>query len=108
MVTRIGPQSAKPRAVYFKEWREHRNLTQEQLADRLGTTKATISRMENGKTSYNEGYLEALSEALNSTPQDLISRHPEQPSLDKLLESLNPADKNRILAVVQTLLKTGT
>lgn len=33
----------------LKEWRKEANLTQEELANKIGTKKSYISRLENGK-----------------------------------------------------------
>jgi transcriptional regulator with XRE-family HTH domain len=66
MVTRIGPRKLprRRRRIYLKEHRELAGLTQEQLAERMGTTKATISRIEGGQRDYTGGFLEAAAEAL--------------------------------------------
>lgn len=107
MVTRIGPKSGQPFRVYFREWREARGLTQEQVAERLNTTKATVSRMENNRSQYNRGYVEALADALQVSPDQLF-RHPDTPSIDSLLEKVSPEDRARVVSVVQALLKTGS
>lgn len=106
MVTRIGPKGGKPYRIYFREWREKRDLTQEQVAERLGTTKATVSRMETGKVQYNRGYVEALAFALAIEPDQLF-RDPEQPSADALLQRATPEQRARVLSVIEALLKTG-
>lgn len=107
MVTRIGPRNARPRRVFFREWREHRGLTQEQLADRLETTKATVSRMENSKSNYNRGYLEALADALDCEPFELL-RSPHRPSIDDLLLKAPETDRARVISMIEAYLKTGT
>lgn len=106
MVTRIGPRSGKPHRIYFKEWREKRELTQEQVADRIGTTKATVSRMEAGKVQYNRGYLDALAYALSVEPMDLF-RDPDRPSADALLQNADPETRQRAISVLEALLKAG-
>ena len=106
MVARIGPKGGKRYRIYFKEWREKRGLTQEQVADRLGTTKATVSRMETGKSQYNRGYVEELAYALTVEPDQLF-RDPERPSADSLLQSASPEQRARALSVIEALLKAG-
>ena len=106
MVARIGPRNARPFRVFFKEWREHRGLTQEKVADRLDTTKATVSRMESGKTQFNRGYVEALAEALDCEPNDLF-HPPDRPSIDDLLRKASPEDRARVISIVEAYLKTG-
>lgn len=63
MPTRIGPKH--PRRTYMREWRKHKHLSQQQVADRLGenVTKATVSRWENGRRRVPlEAYAEAIGE----------------------------------------------
>lgn len=64
---------------FLKEWRTHRGLTQQQLADRLETTKSVISALENGKQRWNQDILELAAEALNCDPVDIIVRDPTAP-----------------------------
>lgn len=42
----------------------------------LGTTKASISRIETGKQSYTQDFLEACADALGTHPGALLSRAP--------------------------------
>jgi transcriptional regulator with XRE-family HTH domain len=69
MPTRIGPK--KPFRLFISEWREHRNLTQEQLARRVGTSDVTISRWETRKRQPDLNALAAIAEALDIEPFDL-------------------------------------
>lgn len=62
----------KMRGHFIKEWRQYRNLTQQQVADRIESTKATVSRIENGRTKYRQESLEALAFALGCEPADLF------------------------------------
>jgi transcriptional regulator with XRE-family HTH domain len=107
MVVRIGPRSGKRIPIFFREWRERKQLTQEQLADRLGTTKATVSRMENSESQYNRGYLEALAEALDIDDPAKLLHHPDRPSPDDLLRNATPEQRARAISVIEALLKAG-
>jgi len=53
-------------------------MTQEEVAEAMGTTKATISRMESGTREPNLGYLAAFAEAIGHRPADLF-RLPDAP-----------------------------
>lgn len=56
----------------IKIYRERQNLTQQQLADKIGKTWEMISRYERGVSSpLNQ--LESLAKALNTTPSDLLN-----------------------------------
>jgi len=70
--------------LYLAEWRDDKQLTQQQLADRLGTSDVTISRWETGKRRPNLDAQEAIAEALGIEAVDL-RRHPSQQSADALL-----------------------
>lgn len=62
MVTRIGPKN--PTRHFLKKWRLAKNLTQEKLAARMGTSKGQISNYENHKRDLSFKAQSALSEAL--------------------------------------------
>ena len=66
--------------TYLRQWREFRELSQEELADRMGTTGASVSRVESAQTPYTQDWLEAAAEALGCTAADLISRDPRDSS----------------------------
>lgn len=65
--------------TYIAQWREFRGLSQDQLADLMGTSGATVSRVESGRSPYSQDFLEVAAEALGCTAADLISRDPRTP-----------------------------
>ena len=101
-------QNAQKRPVrwYLREWREHKGLTQEELAELLGTWKGQISKLETGAQQFNDKWIAACSTALGIEPGDLL-RDPTAPKLDDLLRSASPADKKRAIALIETLLKSA-
>lgn len=95
-----GPR--KP--TQFKNWRKYRNLTQQKLADRIGTTKTRVSMKENGNEPWDDYYLEALSEALGASGTDLLARNPfEGDDLATLLGRMSPEARKQALQVVRAL-----
>ncbi len=82
MPPRIG--SRRPVKLYLAEWRESRQLTQQQLADRLDTTDVTISRWETGKRRPDDQAKGDIAWVLGIEVVDLY-RHPDRPSADALL-----------------------
>lgn len=89
---------------FLRAWRKDRRLTLDQLAARVDSTGATISRLERGLQPYSQPLLEALAEALNCQPADLIMRPPG--AADRLLAVLagmTPESQKQALAVVQAL-----
>lgn len=105
MVTRIGPK--KPVRHYLREWRETRGLTQQQLADRVGTGKDQISRWENSKRGVSTDVLAALAEGLNITTADVF-RDPKQPSVDALLAKADPKLRAGAVELVSVYLKRAS
>ena len=75
---------------FIAENRKKKNLTQEQLAERLGVTSKTISRWENGNYMPDISLLKPLSEELEITLNDLISgeKVDEEHYQEKLEKSL--------------------
>jgi len=55
----------------LKVFREYRGLTQEQLAEKAGTTKNYISQIENRRRHAGRKLLKRLAQALNLSPEDL-------------------------------------
>lgn len=97
----------------MKEWRVAKGLTQQQLADRLPvgedgkpTGKDQISRWERSQRGMTMDVQAALAEALGIDPGALF-HDPEQPSVDELLRNASPERRIQIIAVVETMLKTG-
>lgn len=75
MPARIG-NPARRRRHFIREWREFRELTQQQLADMLDSTKTSISRIEDLKQGYTQDFLEACADALGTHPGALLTRPP--------------------------------
>ncbi|MCS3692033.1 transcriptional regulator with XRE-family HTH domain [Bradyrhizobium elkanii] len=97
------------RRTFFKEWRTFRGLSQEQLAGRLETSVASISRIENGTQPYTQDVLEALADALMTDPASLLMRNPEDPeAIWSLWERAKPGERQMIVDIAKTVTKTGT
>lgn len=79
MATRFKKHGPLKR-TFFKQWREALELSQEDVADRMGTSGASVSRVENGETPYTQDWLEALSDALGVSEPDLLTRDPRDPN----------------------------
>lgn len=62
--------------LFLKQWRRHRKLTQDELANRSGVDKSTISQLENRLVPVNERYLISFGRALDCRPIDLLTWNP--------------------------------
>lgn len=59
-------------ASALKTWRKFRGLTLEQLARAVGTTQATLSRMETGKMQGRPALWRAMADVLNVAVDDIL------------------------------------
>lgn len=99
-------QKAARRRHFIKEWRLYRGLTQDQLADRLEISKATLSRIESAKQPYTQDTLEALADAMLCEPADLIMRDPTaEGAIWSLWERASPGQRQQIESVVRALVE---
>ena len=97
----------KRRPNYIRQWRKHRGLTQEQLAERIGTTHATVSRIERGLQDFTGEFLELTADALMCEPPDLLIRDPtDTESIWSLWERAQPGERRQIVALSDALLKS--
>jgi transcriptional regulator with XRE-family HTH domain len=103
------PKPQQPRH-FIREWRKYRGLTQERLAERIGLTGGAISQLETGQTHYTQSTLEALAEALNCEPGDLLSRDPAlEGQIVDLLRLIRQKDQAMVTTVLRALPdRTGT
>lgn len=91
--------------VFLKEWRLHLNLTQEEIAERLGTSKGTVSRLELNTREPNLGYLAAFAEAIGRNTGQLFY-DPRTPSCDDLLRNVSPAQADQAFRMLKALTET--
>lgn len=93
------------RRHYLKEWREYRNLTQEQVAGRLDIDRSTLSRVENMRIPYSQELIEAAAEAYGCEPWDILNVNPlvERDVIDltRLLRDASPEDRAAIEGYVK-------
>ena len=110
MSLRIGyrPKRAR-RRTFVKQWREYRGLTQDDLAERLETSKASISRIEAGQQAYTQDFLEACADALRTDPASLLMRDPtDQEAMWSIWDKAKVGERKMIENIVRTVIKTGT
>lgn len=107
VTTRFRRRTFRP--TFIRHWREHRGLTLEQLADRIGTTHASLSRIERGLQPYTQPMLEGLAEALQTDPASLIMRNPDDPEgIWSVWDQAKATERRMIVDLAKTVVKTGT
>lgn len=92
MPHKIG-KGARLRRHFIREWREFRELSQQQLADIIGTTKTSISRIENLKQGYTQEFLEACADALGTHASILLMRPPLKRDREMALRKAVPPQR---------------
>lgn len=123
MKRRTDPRFKKRQLLptFIKQWREHRGLTQVQLAERVadylrerglanGYTYATLGRLENGEIAYTQPVLEALAFALSTDRASLLMRDPsDSEALWSIWDHAKTGDKAKIVEIAKTITgRTGT
>jgi transcriptional regulator with XRE-family HTH domain len=93
---------------YLKQWREKSKFSQEELADRVGTTKSVISLLENEKRPLSAKWLRKLADALGTTPGRILDVNPEEANADVLdiWDHIGAKDRQTAIRVLRSL--TGT
>jgi transcriptional regulator with XRE-family HTH domain len=97
---RIGPK--RQHRNFLAAWRQKRGLTQEALAEMVGTYKGQVSNWENGNRSLSFDAMAALAEALAIEPADLF-RDPARESADELLRDMPDAVYEQALDLIKVL-----
>ncbi|CAL8974541.1 helix-turn-helix domain-containing protein [Rhodoplanes serenus] len=92
------------RRLFLREWRKHRGLTQERLADRAEITQGMISQLENGRSDYTGELLDRLAEALMCEPADLIMRNPLDAEAPwSIWDTLKPEQRKQAIKILKAL-----
>lgn len=68
--------------LFLREWRQHRGLSQEELAARMDYDRTGLSRIETGRMRWNDVFLANAAAALQCRPVDLLTRDPFSGKID--------------------------
>ena len=98
------------RKTFIRQWREHRGLTLERLADRLGMTAGNLSQLERGNQGYTQNTLEGLAGALQTDVASLLMRDPsDSEALWSLWDQAKPGERQMLVDIAKSVVrKTGT
>lgn len=98
--------------TFIRAWRRYKELSQEELADRLEIDRTTLGRIEAGKVPYNQDFLERCALALGCEPADLIAVDPlrvEKPrEVWDRLRHAPPHVQEQAAAVIEAILKLAS
>lgn len=94
---------------YLQAWRKFRRMSQEELAEAVGTTKAVISLLESGDRPLSAKWLRKFAPVLDTTPGFLLDHDPHELPADviDIWNHIEERDRPRALRVLETF-RTGT
>lgn len=95
---------------YLRAWRLFRELTQEQLAELVGTNANMIQYLETGERGLSAKWLRRLAPALETTPGMLLDHDPAELDSD-IIDIWSHSDRRQqrqITEMAKTLIRTGT
>lgn len=96
----------KRRKIYVRQWRKHRGLSQERLAERVDMSAGNLSLIERSLQNYTQETLEKLAHALQCEPVDLLIRDPSDPeSIWSIWDQAQPSERQQITNVARALVK---
>jgi transcriptional regulator with XRE-family HTH domain len=102
------PKTRLRRRIFLRQWREYRGLTQEQLAELVGWSVGNVSQLERGLQGYSQEGLEALAEALQCDPGDILTVDPfKNAAIWSVWERANPSEREMIVQLATTVVKNG-
>ncbi len=73
------------------ELRKRRGLSQTKLADRLGTGRSTIAKLESGEMNLNQRWMNKLAPVLEAAPLDLLGDEETVPLLWRVASAFSAA-----------------
>lgn len=106
----MAKDDSEPRPNFLRKWREHRKLSQAELADIVGTSHQVIGYLERGRTQLSAKWLRRLAEALGTTPGHLLDVDPETTDNDivDIWSRIPERDRAQAVKALRGFVKTGT
>lgn len=95
---------------HLKAWREYRDMSQQELADVIGTSHQVIGYLERGRTQLSAKWLRRLAPALKTTPGMLLDHDPAELDRDiiELWVNASTRERRQIASIASTITRTGT
>ena len=95
---------------FLRQWRTFRKLTQEQLAEAVGTNANMIQYLETGERGLSAKWLRRLAPALDTTPGMLLDHDPHELDSDviDIWAHAGERERRQLSEIAKTLIKTGT
>ena len=95
---------------YLKEWRQFRNMTQQAVADAVGTNANMIQYLENGERGLSAKWLRRLAPVLDTTCGMILDHNPYELDSDiiEIWATASNREKRQITDVAKAIVKPGT
>lgn len=92
---------------YLQAWREFRKLTQEALAEKVGTTGSVISMLEAGERALGPKWLRKLAPALKTQPGYILDFDPNELDSDliEIWVNASPDQKRQLVDVARAVVQ---
>jgi transcriptional regulator with XRE-family HTH domain len=98
--------------TFLREWREFRDLSQEEVADRLEIDRTTLSKIERRLLPYNQDFLERAALVYGCEPADILNTNPMKPAPPRLvfeaLKSATPDQRQQITRFIEFTLSKAS
>lgn len=105
MVTRVGQR--RRAHLYIKEWMEHRGLSDERAAGRLGVARETVWKWRTQPHRLTTEKMASLAAILDIEPQELY-RPPARPSLDAMIQNESDDLQAKAAEIIRTLVSKAS
>jgi len=95
---------------HLRAWRQFRHMTLEEVADAVGSTKATIQQLEVGRITLSHKWLLKIAPVLGTTPGMLLDHDPNDlpTAVLETWASIPSDDKPKAMEMLKVFARTGT
>lgn len=95
---------------HLRAWRKHNRMTQQELADAVGTAKSVISDLERSVVQLSDKWLRRLAPALKTQPGYILDHDPSDLDTDiiNIWAHIDVVDREQAARVLRSFMKTGT
>ena len=107
-IARMADKNAGPN--HLKAWREFREMTQADLAEKVGTNQNMIAYLESGERGLSAKWLRKLAPALGTTPGHLLDHDPKDVEADiiDIWMAADRAQRRQLSDIAKAIVRTGT
>lgn len=105
-------QTRTLKRTFIRQWRDFRKKNLDEVADEIGKSHSTLSRIERGLQGYSQEELEALAEVLDTDVVSLLTRNPNDPigaeDVANLWGSVPPEERAALWGLMQLYARRGS